>query len=88
MDQFWLEAAKQIPSLVVLVTLVILFLKHLKDISDNFSETLKAIGDACHMHQVEVSEEANEVIKKNTAAFDRNTEALGKTIFIIEKHNI
>jgi hypothetical protein len=77
MDQIWQEAAKQIPNLVVLVALVIIFLKHLTNMTEGFERMLKDIGSSCHDFQERVSAESNAQIARNTLALDRNSEALG-----------
>jgi hypothetical protein len=77
MDQTLLEAAKQIPSLAVLVALVVLFLKHLKEISAGFERAIKDIGNDCHAFQKETSERTSAALTRNTVALDRNSEALG-----------
>jgi hypothetical protein len=77
MDPTWLELAKQAPSLVVLVILVVLFLRHLKEISAGFERAIKDIGNDCHLFQKETSERTSAALTRNTIALDRNSEALG-----------
>ena len=84
MENFWLETAKQAPSLCVLVFLVLVFLKHLKEDGDRRERleqqreaSLRALGDSCHEFQKEMSVKSAETITRNTTALERNTEALG-----------
>ena len=91
MESFWIELAKQIPSLAVLCILVVLFIRHMKDEGDRGermekekSVVLKQISDACHESQKELVRETTETIARATTIIDRNTEILGKTIHIID----
>jgi hypothetical protein len=63
MDEALKEAARQIPSLVVLVVLVVYFLRAL----DKRDETIRAIAETCHTSQASA-----------TAAITENTRVLGK----------
>ena len=68
MDETLKEAARQVPSLTVLVVLVIYFLRAL----DRRDSTIKSIADACHASQASSVNAINE----NTRALGRVGEAL------------
>ena len=68
MDEALKEAARQIPSLVVLVVLVVYFLRAL----DKRDETIKAIAETCHTSQAS----ATAAIKDNTRVLGMVGEAL------------
>lgn len=72
MNGFWLEAAKQVPALAVLVFVVVFFLRFMKDMSAQWVKVLSDIGDDCHEHGKMLTEQT-------TAALDRNTDELEKT---------
>jgi hypothetical protein len=63
MDEVLREAARQVPSLVVLVALVVYFLRAL----DRRDATIQRIADSCHAAQAGA-----------TAAVQENTRVLGK----------
>jgi hypothetical protein len=65
------EAARQIPSLAVLVVLVVYFLRAL----DNRDETIKAIAETCHTSQAGA-----------TAAIRDNTRILGMVGEALDAH--
>ena len=56
MDEALKEAARQVPSLTVLVVLVIYFLRAL----DRRDSTIKAIADSCHATQAKASDAISE----------------------------
>jgi len=68
MDETLKEAARQVPSLAVLVVLVIYFLRAL----DRRDETIKAIAETCHANQ----QAATAAISENTRVLGRVGEAL------------
>lgn len=68
MDEALREAARQVPSLTVLVVLVIYFLRAL----DRRDSTIKAIADTCHAAQ----ERGTQAITDNTRALGRVSEVL------------
>ncbi len=68
MDEALKEAARQIPSLVVLVVLVVYFLRAL----DKRDDTIKAIAETCHTSQQATTQAINE----NTRVLGRVGEAL------------
>ena len=71
MDDALKEAARQIPSLVVLVILVVYFLRAL----DKRDETIKAIAETCHTSQASA-----------TTAITENTRVLGKVGEALDAH--
>jgi hypothetical protein len=71
MEEALKEAARQIPSLVVLVVLVLYFLRAL----DKRDDTIKAIADTCHTSQ-----------QAATAAINENTRVLGQVGEALDAH--
>jgi hypothetical protein len=71
MDEVLTEAARQVPSLVVLVVLVIYFLRAL----DRRDQTIRAIAETCHQSQAGA-----------TAAINENTRVLGKVGEALDAH--
>ena len=65
------EAARQVPSLTVLVVLVLYFLRAL----DKRDETIKAIAETCHTSQASA-----------TAAINENTRVLGQVGEALDAH--
>ena len=81
MDEVLKEATRQVPSLVVLVVLVVLFLRRMAA-SD---ETQKAIAATCHESQRQ-SIRAVEVLEERSAALiTKCTEVMGATKGAIER---
>ena len=68
MDEALKEAARQVPSLTVLVVLVIYFLRAL----DRRDSTIKAIADTCHAAQ----ERGTAAVQENSRVLGRGCEAL------------
>ena len=68
MDAVLTEAARHVPSLVVLVVLVVQFLRAL----DRCDETIRAIADTCYAAQ----EQASQAIQDNTRVLGRVGEVL------------
>lgn len=68
MDEALKEAARQVPSLVVLVVLVVYFLRAL----DRRDATIQRIADSCHANQ----SVATAAVQENTRALGRIGEAL------------
>lgn len=64
---FLIEAAKQVPALVVLAYLTVQFLQHMKDRDATFTVELKAIHDERKAAQ----EDASRIIEKNTEYLGR-----------------
>jgi len=71
MEEALKEAARQVPSLAVLVVLVIHFLRAL----DRRDSTIRAIADSCHATQA-----------STTAAITENTRALGRVGEALDAH--
>jgi hypothetical protein len=71
MNEILSEAARQVPSLVVLVVLVIYFLRAL----DRRDSTIKAIAETCHASQ-----------RSATVAITENTRVLGKVGEALDAH--
>ena len=68
MDEALKEAARQVPSLTVLVVLVTFFLRAL----DRRDATIKSIADSCHAAQAQT----NQVIQESISVMGRVGEAL------------
>lgn len=71
MDEALKEAARQVPSLTVLVVLVIYFLRAL----DRRDSTIKSIAETCHASQ-----------QQATAAINENTRVLGRVGEALDAH--
>ena len=71
MSEVLSEAARQVPSLVVLVVLVIYFLRAL----DRRDSTIKSIAETCHASQ-----------QSATTAITENTRVLGKVGEALDAH--
>jgi len=71
MDEVLTEAARQVPSLVVLVVLVVYFLRAL----DKRDQTIRAIADSCHATQ-----------ERGTAALAETTRTLGMVGEALDAH--
>lgn len=82
MDTHWVDVAKQVPSLGVLVWLVVYFLRHMKEMS----ESTKDIASSCHDFQKELTNENHAVMNRMASTLDKNTDALGRALFIMDKH--
>lgn len=67
MEQILIEALTETPSLVVVIVLVVTFLRHIKGIVAEFSETIKTIQVECRESE-----------EKMTEAFNQNTTMLGR----------
>lgn len=63
------DAVGQVPGLVVLVVLVVVFMRHLK----SRDLLLKDISERCH----ELQDRAYKLIEKATVVIDKNTETIG-----------
>lgn len=72
MEKLLEQAAQQVPSLVVLVVIVVVFLRHLAE-RDKVMLQL-------HAEHEEALKASRDVIKENTAAFAVNTEVLREVV--------
>ncbi len=77
MNDIWLRLIEQAPNTVVNLIIVYYFLGYIKHRDEAQSRILKDLGDSCHTFQKDVSTEFNLALNKNSAALERNTEALG-----------
>lgn len=82
--------AKQIPSLVVMVFLVLKFLDFIRTyenaraaMDERRAEALSRLGDNCHGFQDRLGEATRKVIERNSEALTRNTETLGRIEVLI-----
>ncbi len=73
-EQLWPAIAEQVPALVVLVFVVLVFLKHIKESQDR--------EEAAQARREEVLETIGE---KVSATVERNTTALAKNSYILDK---
>jgi hypothetical protein len=71
MDEIFKEALKQSPTLGLMLTLVMAFLRHVKDITSTNAETQKML-----MASHEFIEAVREMKLEDRASRDRNSEAL------------
>jgi hypothetical protein len=79
MNEVLSEAARQVPSLVVLVVLVIYFLRAL----DRRDATIKEIADACHAAQTRTNQvvlESNRVLGRVGEALDANRQLIADAV--------
>jgi hypothetical protein len=79
MDEALKEAARQVPSLVVLVVLVIYFLRAL----DRRDQTSRAIADSCHATQVQAShvmQESNRVMGRVCETLDAQRQLVADAV--------
>jgi len=91
-EQWWIEVVKQVPSLVVLSWLVVVFLKHMKEdrhhrerAEERSAETLKSIGTSCHTFQRELTAKNHEVMVKTHGALEKNADALSKATYWLDR---
>lgn len=85
LDELLIEAAKQVPSLVVLVFIVIRFLAQQNASEERRNQRDKAVltclqqfGGACHSFQDQITARYEAQASRITASLDRNTESLGR----------
>lgn len=77
MNDLWLKLIEQAPNTAVNLIIVWYFLSYIKHRDEAQAKILKDLGDSCHSFQKDVSIEFNTALNKNSAALERNTEALG-----------
>ena len=87
MDAALIEAAKQVPSLLVLAWIVYTFINELKAQRDRSAEateaaavrqnqTLQALGDSCHAFQDDMQKKTADSFKAVALALSENSTAL------------
>lgn len=74
MDQLLIEAAKQVPALVVLAYLTVQFLNHMKSRDEAFTTELKAIHEA-----------GKDSREANARVIEKNTELTGRVLATLER---
>lgn len=74
----WMEMAKQVPSLAVLVGLVYYFLTHLKSITDSHNERVAQANESCERRLSEHAHAARESSERLSKIIEANTLMLGK----------
>lgn len=84
MDPLFVEAAKQVPSLAVLVFIVIKFLAFVRETEVARSSSLEALGDTCHAFQERLGNATQKVIDRNSEALEKNTEAMTRIEVILD----
>lgn len=91
MDPLWMELAKQVPSLVVLVLLVGWFLKTLqsinadrKEVDKLRDESLERLGNNCHAFQRELAGKNERMHERVATVLESNATMMGKTIGALE----
>ena len=98
MDQFFIEAAKQIPALGVLAFLVWKhgdaltrssrsFLDHLTAENKAHRDELEGIGQACHRHTTELTERYAGVVERNARASEESARMMGEVSGVLRKMN-
>lgn len=83
--------AKQIPSLVVMVFLVLKFLDFIRTyenarqaMDERRAEALSRLGENCHGFQERLGDATRKVIERNSDALTKNTEALARIEVLID----
>jgi hypothetical protein len=76
MDEIFKEALKQSPTLGLMLTLVMAFLRHVKDITSTNAETQKMLMASHAKRTDEFIEAVREMKLEDRASRDRNSEAL------------
>lgn len=74
MADLFSDALKQTPSLTVLVIVVWLFLRHLKERDAAIAEVFRQINDANH----EARQESRAIIARNSEVIEKNTAAIAR----------
>lgn len=74
MENTLIEAAKQVPSLVVLSVIVWMFIQHIKESGKEWRNTVIDI----HRENLEARNASRETIKENTVAGMQNTKAVAE----------
>jgi low affinity Fe/Cu permease len=77
MDPILLKIASEAPNLAVLVFIVVIFLKHIRESAQVHTALMKELAEGFHSAHREITIETSAAIAKNSSALDRNTEALG-----------
>lgn len=92
MDTFWLEAAKQVPALTVLVIVVIIFLKYMADrdkanadIRVRETEALAKISESTKEFQKQLTTENLTIMNRLGAIIDKNTLQMGRNVYAFEQ---
>lgn len=73
MDPLWVEVAKQVPALGVLVFLVVHFLKHIREVTNDFKSTIEEVNVTMADQHNLFRERTEKALDNNTAALARNT---------------
>lgn len=80
MDPFWLEAAKQAPALAVLCFVVMQFLKHIREIVNDFKGTIEETN-------VMMNDQHKLFRERTERALESNTSALAKNNILLDQFN-
>jgi len=93
MEAYWVEVAKQVPALLVLVYVVGVFLKHISEMSSRFEGVnIKLMGELTDIHrsakdhQRELTKEHQLVMKEMAAVIERNSEKLGRNAVVFSEY--
>lgn len=73
MDPFWLEAAKQTPALGVLCFVVMQFLRHIREIVNDFKGTIEETNVIMNDQHTLFRERTERSLDNNTSALARNS---------------
>lgn len=96
MEQILIEAAKQVPALVVLTTFVVLVLKHLrekdkassqssKERDDQFLEALRERDARFLAGMQSMSERVESSSDKSTRVVERNSEVMARVVVVLDR---
>ena len=81
MTDTFLEVLKQAPPLAVLVLVVYIFLRHLKDRDEQFAETVREINIENHTARTE----SRRVIENNSLVIEKSIETRGELMQVIRE---
>lgn len=87
MDPLWQKVAEQVPNLGALIWMVVYFLKHIRETADRLSAHDEKNATVLAQHQEKTAAILADVIERNTTSSDRNTEIIGRAVYVIEKHD-
>ena len=84
MEEHLIEILKSSPPLLVLVVVVWIFLKHLKDRDEQFAAVVRQIN----AENIQARTETNRVIQINSEVVSKNNETRGQMMEVIRELNI
>lgn len=78
MEEVFKEAAKQVPSLCVLVFVVIKFLSFIRDTENTRNVALMAVNEASQKFCERISMATEKVVDRNSTLLEKNIEVFGR----------